>query len=206
MELKKSPEAISVIRSVPDDVREFVELMILSAPRFLPQLYGIKVKTILEKIFIRNLNLFSYCHTLFAITDEKKAGMMLFYDLQVKKKEDLRTGMLLFRYMGTDFIRKFPLFRSLQNIVGWLEQGEYYISNVASYPAYQNRGIGTILLKTGEKEAKEQSATKMALDVETDNVNAIGFYEKLGYHIFRRSSTIIADQKFEFFRMNKDLN
>lgn len=206
MELKKSPEAISVIRSVPDDVVKFVELMILSAPRFLPQLYGIKVKTILEKFFIRNLNLFSYCHTLFAMIDEKKSGMMLSYDWQVKKREDLRTGMLLFRFMRTDFIRKFPLFWSLQNIVGWLEQGEYYISNVASYSAFRNRGIGTTLLMTGEKEAGKQGATKMALDVETDNVNAIGFYEKLGYHIFRKSSAIIADQKFEFFGMNKDLS
>jgi ribosomal protein S18 acetylase RimI-like enzyme len=206
MELKKSPEVISVIKSVPDDVREFVELMILSAPRFLPQLYGIKVKTVLVRFFVRILNLFSYCHTLFAIIDEKKAGMMLSYNWQVKKKEDLRTGMLLFRFLGTDFIRKFPLFWSLQNIVGELEQGEYYISNVASYTAYRNRGIGTILLKTGEKEARKQGATKMALDVETDNVNAIRLYEKLGYHIFRRSSAIIADQKFEFFRMNRDLS
>lgn len=206
MELKKSPEAISLIKSVPDDLMEFVELIILSVPRFLPQLYGIKVKTILERFFVRNLNLFSYCHTLFAMIDEKKAGMMLSYDWQVKKKEDLRTGMLLFRFMGTDLIRKFTLFWSLQNIVGWLKQGEYYISNVASYPAYRNRGVGTILLETGEKESKKQGATKMTLDVETDNVNAIRFYEKLGYYIFRRSSAIIAGQKFKFFRMNKDLS
>jgi len=200
-----NPEAISVTKSIPDDRKEFANLMILSAPRFLPQLYSRKVKAILEKMFARNRNLFSYCHMIFALSSGKKVGMLLSYSWLVKKREDLRTGMLLFRFMGTDFIGKFPLFWNLQNTVGWLERGDYYISNVACYPGFRNRGIGTILFRRGEKEAEQEGAVRMALDVETDNVKAIRFYEKLGYHIAKESFVIITDRKFEFFRMNKVL-
>lgn len=186
-------------------MQSFANLMLLSAPRFLPQLYGGKVKAILEKMFVRNRNLFSYCHTLFAMSSEEKTGMLLSYSWRVKKREDLRTGMLLFRFMEMDFIRNFPLFWNLQNSVGWLAQGDYYISNVACYPGSRNKGIGTILLQRGEKEAVKEGAVRMALDVETDNVKAIRLYGKLGYHIAKKSSAIITGQRFEFFRMNKVL-
>jgi len=46
---------------------------------------------------------------------------------------------------------------------------------------YRNLGIGTTLIKTVEKFAKERGCVAIKLDVNIENQNAIRLYEKLGY-------------------------
>ena len=48
---------------------------------------------------------------------------------------------------------------------------------------FNNLGLGTIMMKTIIKKAKEVGKLKMELDVRADNPNAIHLYEKFGFEI-----------------------
>lgn len=47
---------------------------------------------------------------------------------------------------------------------------------------YHNLGIGTLLMETVIKKAKELKLHKIELEVRNDNTNAIHLYEKLGFY------------------------
>lgn len=59
--------------------------------------------------------------------------------------------------------------------------GEWYIDILAVYPEYRRLGIGRKLLVEVENLARQQGATKIALNCEKDNTKAYQLYEKLGY-------------------------
>lgn len=59
--------------------------------------------------------------------------------------------------------------------------GEWYIDILAVYPEYRRLGIGRKLLVEVENLARQQGATKIALNCEKDNTKAYKLYEKLGY-------------------------
>ena len=198
-------EKITIRKGSHYDAKDFADLIILSAPSFLPTLYGNKVKIILVNLFVKGNNLFGFHHTYFANTGHKKAGIILGYDWQLKKQEDLQTGLLLLKNMGVDFFKRLYSFLNAKKIVGWVCEREYYISNVAVFPKYRGMGLGTYLIDLAEKEAKQCGANRLSLDVETENINAINLYKKLGFTIAKKSSTKLYRQFFKFYRMYKEL-
>jgi len=184
------------------DAKDFADLIILSAPSFLPTIYGSEVKNILINLFVKGNNLFGF-H--FAEIEHKKAGMILGYDWQLKKREDLQTGLLLLKNMGVDFFKRLHSFLKSKNTVGWVYEKEYYISNVAAYPKYRGMGIGTSLIDKAEKEAKQCGANRLSLNIEIENINAINLYGKLEFTISKKSSIKLYGQFFKFYRMYKKL-
>jgi len=69
----------------------------------------------------------------------------------------------------------------MNNTVGNIPNNSYYISNIATYPAYRGRGIAKQLMLLAEDEAKKANAKMMVLDVESKNLTAINLYQKLDY-------------------------
>jgi len=82
---------ITIRRGALEDSKNFAELMLMSAPYF-PILFGNRIKIVLQELFCCHANLFSFEHVHFAEIDGEKVGMILGYDWQVKKLENLRTG------------------------------------------------------------------------------------------------------------------
>lgn len=72
-----------------------------------------------------------------------------------------------------------------QNIIGyvgaWILFGEAQITNVAVMPAYQDKGIGRLMMQEIIKIALEHEATSMTLEVRPSNSRAIHLYESLGF-------------------------
>ena len=58
---------------------------------------------------------------------------------------------------------------------------EGYITNVAVFPEYRKKGVGTALLQRVFSHAKDESLAFVSLEVRESNINAIGLYEKLGF-------------------------
>lgn len=58
--------------------------------------------------------------------------------------------------------------------------------SIAIAQAARRHGIGEILLKAAEAEARKRDCTSMRLEVRTDNAAAIALYEKHGYARGRR--------------------
>jgi len=202
LDMKKE---IIMRRALPGDVEDFVSLIILSAPLFFKKLYGNRFKSILQYLFLHQHNLFSFNHVYFAESGGRKAGMILEYDWRFKKQEDLRTGLLLLKYMELNFIKRLPLFLKVRDVTGWVNREEHYISNVAVYPEYRGMGIGTDLIAKVEMKARKNGAKKVVLDVEVENLKAIKLYKKLGYAIVKESSIRVPGELFYFYRMYKKL-
>ena len=69
--------------------------------------------------------------------------------------------------------------------VGELEEHEHkkvgHVWTIEVLPAYQNKGIGTRLLKALEEELAARGVTEFRLEVRVNNSPALHLYEKLGY-------------------------
>ncbi len=202
----KQAKRITIRKAMPDEAVDFADLVVLSAPSLFPILYGEKVKTIMQHLFCKSCNLFSFEHTYFAEVDGERAGMILGYDWRVKKQENWRTGFFLLMQMRLHFLSKFPLLMKVNNVIGIVSDGEYYLSNVAAYPQYRGMGIGTSLIFRLEEEAKRRGNGRVVLDVETENVSASELYKKLGYLIIKESSIqLLKNKAFHFSRMCKKI-
>lgn len=71
------------------------------------------------------------------------------------------------------------------NVVGfsglWNILNEGNITNIAIKKEYQQQGIGTKLINTMMKQAKEEGIEALTLEVRISNVKAQHVYEKLGF-------------------------
>ena len=200
LNLKKE---VKIVEGKTEDAYHFANLMEISASTLFPTVFGHRFKTILENLFKEKKNLFSFEHTHIAKLGDETLGMLLAYDWRIKRKEEINTGRLIIKYMKFEFIKRFPLFLKLNSIVGYLKEGEFYISNIAVYPEYRGIGIGTTLLSFVEESMRSKNIKKLALDVETKNERAIRLYKRLGFIISRKLSTKLKGITFEFFRMEK---
>lgn len=197
---------ITVRKSTLEDNKDFTELLLMSASYF-PILFGYKIKTVLQDLFHWRLNLFSFEHVYFAEIDGEKAGMILGYDWQVKKRENLKTGFLLCKKIGISILGKFLLLKKFNASVGRVCDGAYYISNIATYPQYRGKGVGKRLILEAEQEAKMVDAERIVLDVEMENISAIKFYKKLGYKMIKEFSIPLqSDKILHLNRMAKEIN
>jgi len=200
-----APHHLTITNANQNDVTHFSILMKLSAPSLFLMLFGNEFEATLKKLFIEPQNLFSFQHVYFTEIDGNKVGMLLGYDWQTKKRAVFRTGWLIMKYLGANFIKKMPYFLKFKNIIGQIYEDEYYISNVAVYPEYRGKNIGTFLINRVEVEAKEKDIKRIGLDVESANIRAISLYKRLGFTTAKQSSVKLGGQLFSFYRMSKEL-
>lgn len=187
-----------------EEAEHFARLMGVSAPQYFPALLGPRFRDVFEALFLEKENLFSHEHVVFAVCDEEIAGMLLGYDWKTRKREEKRTGWLMVKILGFDFLKKLPGFISASLGSGRFGKEDYYISNVAVYPEFRGRKIGKSLMIHVEKMARE-TARRMVLDVERENGMAIAVYKKLGYAIKGEHSVKLGGRRFWFYRMVKEI-
>ncbi len=71
-------------------------------------------------------------------------------------------------------------------------RGNAYLT-ISVQSAHQGKGVGRLLMETGEKYAKEKNARRMELDVFAKNTRAISLYERLGYEKEGRRRNAVTD-------------
>lgn len=176
-------ESAKIRKASPRDAEDFANLVVMSSPVLFPLLFGDSVTELLKELFVHPHHLFSYTHCYFALLNSKIVGMISSYDGKTSKKQGLRTGVLLVRYMKFRFFKRFRLFMKSRSIFGKAAENEYYISNIAVYPEFRGVGLGKMLLTKVEDEAKASGLERCVLDVVTSNEGAIRLYQKMGYRI-----------------------
>ncbi len=69
--------------------------------------------------------------------------------------------------------------------VGWCSRARNrsYIPFLFVTPEYQSHGIGSTLLRRMESMLELEGESRVLLETPADNVRAVHFYEKQGYHI-----------------------
>jgi len=91
---------------------------------------------------------------------------------------------LIDMYLNNPFL-KILVYKNNGEIIGYLLFAITFtnatIYKIGVKKDYQNRGIGTKLIKRSEEILKENNVEFYTLEVRKSNVNAISFYEKLGF-------------------------
>jgi len=199
-------KSIIVRKGLPEDVPDFANLTLLSEPNLFPAIFGSGARNVLQNLFRQRRNLFSFEHSYFIEVDGIKASMLIGYDGQTQRGEEWRTGLLLIKYMKLGFFTRILSLLKALSVVERAKNNEYYISNVAVYPEFRGKKLGTNLLLKTEEEAKSCGAEKITLHVGVDNEDAIRLYNRLGYLMAgkpRRAK--ISRKEFTLVRMYKKL-
>jgi len=127
---------------------------LISAP-FFYLLFGQKTKPMMNNLFTTGGNLFSYEHVFLSKIMKNISEIILSYDWKSKNKENLRTGYLMLRNLGITFVKILPLLLKLNQVVGKVREGEFYISNIALFAPYRISETGKqLILKDGEEVRK----------------------------------------------------
>jgi len=184
----------------------FSELLVLSAPSFFEALWGPLRFAIAQHCFVQRKNLFSHKHALFIEKEGRIAGMALGYSFAEQCKERLLTGLLIAGRLLLFGERKRIPFLLRISPLGEIGRGEFYLSNLAVYPEFQRRGLGSMLLGELEIRAKGVGADYLVLDVEGENTGAFAFYRRLGYSLEGALPPVkLGSALFQFLRMRKCL-
>lgn len=190
----------------PADAADIARHILLSAPSFLPAVFGPDFTAVLENLARGRGTLFSHEHALVADEGGRTLGAIIGYTGATKTEQDPRTGFALLRFLGLDVVRRLGMLLRMQSAIGRMDRDEYYVSNVAVSPERRGQGIGGRLMEAARWEAERGGARAMILDVETDNPGARRLYERLGFSAGARTPEIeIAGRAFSFLRMSRDL-
>jgi ribosomal protein S18 acetylase RimI-like enzyme len=203
---RKIDEALELAPASPSDAGDISRLVLESAPEFLPASFGPRIGSALGRLSTLPRNMFSHENVRIARSDGAVVGMLLGYTGRQKKRQELRTGLLLLKSLGASMIMRLPGLLELQKSIGDIPLDSYYISNVAVEPSARGRGIGQTLIDDAERSARASGASSLCLDVEADNPKAQRLYERLGFRVESASVEVsVGGRKFSLRRMVKPL-
>ncbi len=80
---------------------------------------------------------------------------------------------------------------------------EGYITNIAVFPEYRNKGVASALLSHLEEFATKQSLAFISLEVRESNTNAISLYNKFGFAVEGKRKNFYTEPKEDALIMTK---
>jgi len=159
----------------------------------------------MSSLFKRRRNLFSHEFAQVALVDGRPAGFMLAYDYEKKKKLAAATAAMIAMSAGFELIRSVPFLVKNADILERIEQGEYFLSNIAVSDSFRRCGVGAEMMRKLEKDALACGCDKVVLETNAENSRAISFYTGLGYTVADTFSFSLAGEKRTYRRMAKNL-
>lgn len=88
----------------------------------------------------------------------------------------------------------------------WLEReaadDEWYVDALAVLLNWERRGIGTLLMNTAERQARQRQYPKIALNVAAENISALKLYNRLDFEVTQQ----IVLYERPYLRMAKDID
>jgi ribosomal protein S18 acetylase RimI-like enzyme len=203
---RKNTEKSFIIRKGEiKDLEDFINLIHYASDNVFAAIFDLKVSEVLKFLFVKSHNLFSFTHTIFIEANQKPAGMLLGYDFDDNKQDILNTGVLMLRKLNAYSSKIICNLLKAERVIGKVNKGEFYISNVAVYPEFRGIGLGNELMLNAEKIARSTKNKSISLDVEVQNEGAINLYKKLGFKIIGNIKILKLREAFKFYRMIKKL-
>ena len=183
----------------------------MSDKTFLPYLFGKDMERIVREGFQSGKGLFGSPNVRIAEAGGRAAGMLLAYTFEQMRAEMTSWGSGILRSGGLGLLRRLTgmiwcaLFarRSEEPRASWVNPGEFYLANMAVYPEFRRQGLGRMLLADAEQRARELGCRRLALDVETENLEAVRLYEHCGFRREQHNLRVMGE--FEFLRFSKEV-
>jgi ribosomal protein S18 acetylase RimI-like enzyme len=199
-------EDTAIAIATPEMARTGSELSVLSGPELMQAVFGPNAQLFWEKAFSYERCCFSYQHSIFIQANGEVAGLAVVYDSADKKKEELRSYLIILRHLKLTFFRQFFSIWRSGRILAKIQEKDHYLSNLAVYPKYRSLGYGAKLMAAIEQLAKEAGSKRMVLDTEMHKDRTIQFYKRCGYEIEAKTPMLkTREGNFEFYRMFKYL-
>jgi ribosomal protein S18 acetylase RimI-like enzyme len=152
----------------PQDAEDFVKLFIISGPEYVPTLFAGTHEAVAGNSFRAKRNLLAAEHTHFVKVNGKNAGMMVAYNWTTRNQQLAKSFLLILRHMKIKFfLRIRPLWWS--DDLSKFDENTFYISNLAFFPEFRNRELGSSLLSHIQEVARKSQAKRLDVDVETYN-------------------------------------
>jgi ribosomal protein S18 acetylase RimI-like enzyme len=204
---------ITIRRAQQQDAPIAAELISVSMDRFGDAALGFgdhaRMLHHLERLFAQKYNRLSHDACWLAELDSHPAGALLAYPGWQYGSRSRRMGLQIFRAYGLAgglrlIAWSFPLAAGKET-----ERDEFYISNIATAPLAQRKGVGARLMALAEEMAVTAGLRKCSLIVELDNTRAQAFYHKLGYTIIATINTPHLKERYHtagYHRMVKKIN
>ncbi len=86
------------------------------------------------------------------------------------------------------------------SVMGGYEGRRGWVNNLAVDPDYQRRSLGREIMEAVEEKIRTMGAPKINLQIRTDNLVAIKFYESIGYkmdEVVSMGKRLVEDEEFE---------
>ena len=206
-------ENLIVIRpAVAADVTPVLALIRLSMGGEVDWLFGQGKKhsteNVLSALFLCKGNRLSHDVCWVAEQDGQVVGALLAYPGKHVRRLEFRTGLHLVRIFGLPATFRLARRLSAYGDLVESEDDEFYLSNLAILPEWQERGIGASLLDRADELGRAAGLDKCSLMVTFDN-RARRLYERTRYRIvqsWKVDHPMIAHGSGGFYRMVKLLN
>jgi ribosomal protein S18 acetylase RimI-like enzyme len=190
----------------PEDADDFSKLAVISG-ELLTQLWGTRTEGLMHHLSRFPDTIYGYHHAFFACRDNEIVGFFLGYSLNSLVQEQPATQRRTIDFLGWHYCKRFFTLRSINKALGDLAKKEFLLSNIAVYPEFRHTGAGTRLMKEVIRQAEHEQCTRIVLDVLSDNIPAIRFYEANGFRFEKKRSIIRIDERnFQFNKMVLKLN
>jgi ribosomal protein S18 acetylase RimI-like enzyme len=144
---------------------------------------GLPTLRVIERLFLWRGNRLGFPRAYVADRDGRVAGLLVGYPGKLISKLNWMTGWDLLKVIGLAHTLGVAISQSAYGDLKETEPDEFYISNLAVFPEYQGKGIGTSLMAYAEKLAQESGLQKSSLIVAFGHENARRLYEQLGYKL-----------------------
>lgn len=84
---------------------------------------------------------------------------------------------------------KFIIFDTIDHLIlADIQKNDFYLAAVAVDETFRGKGIGSFILKSALKIAKEKGCKRVVLDVDLKNEGALRLYERFGFRVFNKKS------------------
>jgi GNAT superfamily N-acetyltransferase len=124
-------------------------------------------------------------HTLahLAVSDGQVLGLLLAYPGSLLARLNWMTGWCILNILGIPATIRLALIQSAYGNLKEAEADEFYVSNLAVFPAHEGQGIGSRLMAFAEELALTAGFQKCSLIVAFGHEPARCLYEYLGYNL-----------------------
>lgn len=167
-------EIIEIRKATTNDAAQIAQRMIFAmedlVEKYLNGKFELDPIAIFSELIETKNNLYSHENTWVACINHQLVGTITAYD--GASFETFRAHVFEKLYEQTGFSSE---------LESETQAGEFYIDTVSVHPNFQRKGIGNQLINTAMDAAIENGFSKIALLVETHNLQAKALYLKLGF-------------------------
>ena len=117
-----------------------------------------------------------------AVDDDQVVATACFFDRRIYDRLSCGAVWNVFRFFGP--VGALPVLKRMTHLGSIMtrpQRGELYLSNFGVRRDRRGSGIGSALIETKRREAREMGYRKLALDVADNNPGAVKLYCRLGF-------------------------